>query len=149
MLRVTVTTALVALASPAFAQTTSGAVSDTAGMAQPAQSADPGTIRVENTPEQAALADRAVPEVIATEGEVKIAVDSQWFKYDLDRNGGLDTAEFGKMLRKFRKVAAAPLKDGPADEARADAAAFAQADIDKDGKVNRDEFVGLLKSPAA
>jgi Ca2+-binding EF-hand superfamily protein len=29
------------------------------------------------------------------------------------------------------------------------AAAFMAADTDKDGKVDRDEFVGLLQSPAA
>jgi hypothetical protein len=120
-----------------------------ASMSALAQTADPGTITVENTPEQQALADRAVPLTVATEGEVKLAVDTQWFKFDRDRNGGLDQTEFGAMLHKFRKAAAAPLKDGEADEARADTAAFAVADVDKNGAVNRDEFVALLKSPAA
>lgn len=149
---------LIAASAPALAQST---VPDTAGMAAPdgqaaetattppVAPADPGTIRVENTPEQQALTDRAVPPVAATEGEVKLAVDTEWFKFDLDRNGGLDQTEFGQMLRKFRKAAAAALKDGPADAARANAAAFASADTDKDGKVSRDEFVGLLRSPAA
>jgi hypothetical protein len=149
MLRKVLIASLVAATVPAFAQTT-GEVSDTAGMTPPATTqADPGTITVENTPEQQALAERAVPEVAATEGEVKLAVDTEWFKFDRDRNGALDQDEFGRMLRKFRKAAAAALKDGPQDAARANAAAFAVADVDKNGSVNRDEFVGLLQSPAA
>jgi Ca2+-binding EF-hand superfamily protein len=131
-----------ALAAPAMAQ-----VSDTAGMTPP-EAADPGTITVENTPEQQRLADKAVPPVVATEGEVKLAVDSEWWKFDKDRSGGLDRAEFNAMLHKFQKVALTGPKT--VEEAgKAAAAAFAQADQDKDGKVNRDEFVGLLQSPAA
>lgn len=138
---------LVAVSAPALAQST-GPASDTAGMTPPATQAH-GTITVENTPEQQALADRAVPEVIATKGEVQLAVDTEWFTFDRDRNGGLDQDEFGRMLRKFRKAAAAALKNGPEDAARANAAAFTSADTDKNGSVNRDEFVGLLRSPAA
>jgi len=148
MLRKFLVASLIAVSVPALAQT-DGQTSDTAGMTPPATQTDPGTITVENTPEQQALTERAVPEVAATEGEVKLAVDTEWFKFDRDRNGGLDKDEFGRMLRKFRKAAAAALKDGPAKTARANAAAFATADIDKNGSVNRDEFVGLLQSPAA
>lgn len=152
MLRTVIAASLVAVSAPALAQTTTQDVpaSDTAGMTPPAAgAADPGTITVENTPEQQALTDRAVPPVAATEGEVKLAVDTEWFNFDRDRNGGLDQDEFGAMLRKFRKAAAAALKEGPADAARANAAAFATADVNKDGRVDRDEFVALLKSPAA
>ncbi len=152
MLRKLILGGLIATAIPAFAQ-----VSDTQGMtpeitpeahtAEP-QAADPGAIIVENTPEQQRLVDKAVPDVIATTGEVKLAVDTEWWKFDKDRSGGLDRNEFNAMLYKFQKVALS----GPrtTEEAgRAAAAAFVQADLDKNGSVNRDEFVGLLKSPAA
>lgn len=131
----------------AFAVPVSAQVSDTAGMTPPAE-ADPGTITVENTPEQQRLADKAVPPVIATEGEIKLAVDTEWWKFDKDRSGGLDQAEFNRMLYKFQKVAFSGPKTTE-EAGRAAAAAFATADADKDGKVNRDEFVGLLQSPAA
>jgi Ca2+-binding EF-hand superfamily protein len=52
------------------------------------------------------------------------------------------------MLYKFQKAAATGPKTTE-EAGRAAAAAFAQADTDKDGKVNRDEFVALLQSPAA
>ena len=123
-------------------------LSDTAGMAPPAEAADPGTITVENTPEQQRLADKAVPPVVATTGEIKLAVDTEWWKFDKDRSGGLDQAEFNRMLHKFQKVALTGPKT--VEEAgRAATAAFAVADTDKNGTVNRDEFVGLLQSPAA
>ena len=147
MLRTLFLASLVAAGTPALAQTTpdSGTVSDTAGMTPPA---DTGTITVENNPEQARLADKAVPPVVATEGEIKLAVDTEWWKFDKDRSGGLDRAEFGQMLHKFQKVALSGPKT--VEEAgRAAAAAFATADTNKDGKVIRDEFVALLQSPAA
>lgn len=146
MLRQLILGSAMAIAAPVFAQ-----VSDTDGMAPPAEAparADPGTITVENTPEQQRLVDKAVPDVIATEGEIKLAVDTEWWKFDKDRSGALDQAEFNEMLHKFQKVALS----GPrtVEEAgRAATAAFVTADADKDGKVNRDEFVGLLQSPAA
>lgn len=120
--------------------------SDTAGMTPPP--ADPGTITVENTPEQARLADKAVPPVVATEGEIKLAVDTEWWKFDKDRSGGLDQAEFGQMLHKFQKAALTG-PDTVEEAGRAAAAAFVTADTNKDGKVIRDEFVALLQSPAA
>jgi hypothetical protein len=123
-------------------------VSDTAGMTPPSAAPDPGTITVENSPEQQRLADKAVPPVVATKGEIKLAVDTEWWKFDKDRSGGLDQVEFGQMLYKFQKAAATGPKTTE-EAGRAAAAAFAQADTDKDGKVNRDEFVALLQSPAA
>lgn len=126
----------IAISAPATAQT-----SDTAGMNEP-------PIVVENSPEQQRLADKAVPPVVATEGEVKLAVDTEWWKFDKDRSGGLDQAEFGQMLYKFQKVAATGPKTTE-EAGRAAAAAFVAADTDKDGRVTRDEFVGLLQSPAA
>ena len=81
------------------------------------------------------LADKAVPPVVATEGEIKLAVDTEWWKFDKDRSGGLDRAEFNQMLYKFQKVA----MTGPrtTEEAgRAAAAAFARADTNKDGKTD-------------
>ena len=142
MLRTIFATGLAVVAFPAFAQT----VSDTEGMTPPAAT-DPAIV-VENSPERAELADKAVPTTIATKGEIKLAVDTEWWKFDKDRSGGLDRTEFNAMLHKFQKAALS----GPrtVEEAgRAAAAAFITADIDKDGKVNRDEFVGLLQSPAA
>lgn len=142
MLRMLLLSGLAAMTAPALAQT-----SDTTGMASP-EAADPGTITVKNTPEQQRLVDKAVPDVIATTGEVQLAVDSQWWKFDKDRSGGLDQNEFNGMLHKFQKVALS----GPTtveEAGRASTAAFARADADRDGLVNRDEFVGLLKSPAA
>lgn len=136
MLRSLVRVGLVALAAPALAQ-----VSDTAGMQEP-------PIVVENTPEQQRLADKAVPPVVATEGEVKLAVDTEWWKFDKDKSGGLDQAEFGQMLYKFQKAASTGPKTTE-EAGKAAAAAFAVADVNKDGKVDRDEFVGLLQSPAA
>lgn len=138
MLRGILVASLLAAGAPALAQTVpeSGAVSD------------PATITVENSPEQQRLADKAVPPVIATAGEIKLAVDTEWWKFDKDRSGGLDRAEFNQMLYKFQKVA----MTGPrtTEEAgRAAAAAFARADTNRDGKVIRDEFVALLQSPAA
>lgn len=143
MLRHILLTAAAVVAVPAVAQ-----VSDTTGMAPPAEAADPGTITVENTPEQQRLVDKAVPPVVATEGEIKLAVDTEWWKFDKDKSGGLDQAEFGQMLYKFQKVAMTGPKTTE-EAGRAAAAAFVQADRDKDGKVDRDEFVGLLQSPAA
>lgn len=136
-------TATVLIAAPAAAQ-----VSDTSGMTPPAEAVDSGTITVENTPEQQRLADKAVPPVVATEGEIKLAVDTEWWKFDKDKSGGLDQTEFGQMLYKFQKVAMTGPKTTE-EAGRAAAAAFTQADRDKDGKVDRDEFVGLLQSPAA
>lgn len=147
MLRKILVASLLAAGVPALAQTTaeSGTVSDTAGMTPPA---DPSTITVENSPEQQKLVDKAVPPVIATEGEIKLAVDSEWWNFDKDRSGGLDKAEFGQMLHKFQKVALSG-PDTVEEAGRAAAAAFTRADTNKDGKVIRDEFVALLQSPAA
>jgi hypothetical protein len=149
MFRTSFAASLLAVSASALAQTDpqSGDVFDTAGMTPPAAAADP-TIIVETSPEREALADKAVPTTVATTGEIKLAVDTEWWKFDKDRSGGLDRAEFNKMLYKFQKVAAS----GPrtTEEAgRAAAAAFVTADMNKDGLVNRDEFVGLLQSPAA
>nr|WP_254447822.1 hypothetical protein [Sphingomonas sp. ID1715] len=69
MLRSILVIGLIAAALPAAAQT----VSDTAGMTPP-PSTDPAIV-VENSPERAALADKAVPTTIATKGEIKLAVD--------------------------------------------------------------------------
>ena len=123
-------------AGPALAQTT------------PPPSADPSTIVVENSPAQERAADKAVPPVLATEKEIAFTVDNEWWNFDRDRSGGLDQAEFGAMLRKFRKYAGTAVDDS-AEAARINAAAFAKADLNRDGKVIREEFIALLQSPAA
>jgi hypothetical protein len=150
MLRTIFAAGLIAVSAPALAQADaqSGTGSDTEGMATPPAATTDPAIVVENSPEQQRLVDKAVPTTVATTGEIKLAVDTEWWKFDKDKSGGLDRAEFGQMLYKFQKVAAS----GPrtTEEAgRAAAAAFMAADTDKDGKVDRDEFVGLLQSPAA
>lgn len=128
--------ALGLIAGPALAQTT------------PPPAADPNTIVVENSPEQEQAADKAVPPVVASEQEIGFTVDNEWWNFDRDRSGGLDQAEFGKMLRKFRKYAGTAVDDA-AEAARINAAAFAKADLNRDGKVIREEFIALLQSPAA
>lgn len=135
MLRTFAAAALIATGAPAFAQAQSG--TDRTDM-----------IVVENSPEAQRAADKAVPPVLASEAEITFTVDNEWWNFDKDRSGGLDEAEFGQMLRKFRRYAGTGI-DSPAEAARANAAAFAKADLNRDGRVIREEFVALLQSPAA
>jgi hypothetical protein len=135
MLRTIVAAGLIAASAPAFAQAQTGA-------------AQSDTITIENSPEAQRAADRAVPPVLASEAEIAFTVDNEWWNFDTDRSGGLDRAEFAQMLRKFRKFAGTAIKD-PAEAERANAAAFDKADLNRDGRVVREEFIALLQSSAA
>ena len=138
MLRTIIAAGLIATGAPAFAQTATTTTTQ----------AEPGTVVVENSPEEQRAADKAVPPVLASEAEIAFTVDNEWWNFDKDRSGGLDQAEFGQMLRKFRKFAGTGI-DGAAEAAKANAAAFKKADLNLDGRVIREEFVALLQSPAA
>lgn len=166
MLRTILTASVFALAAPAIAQSVSAeedatveSQADVAGagvdaradatvaaQATAPQEGDP--ITVKGNPEQRAAADKAVPEVVATKADVTFAIDAEWRNFDRNADDKLDQTEFAWFMKKIRETAGNTAKTS-AEVGRINAAAFAEADVDRSKFISRDEMIGLLRGPAA
>ena len=148
----------VAIAAPALAQTAAPASAST-NTAQPAAAATPSTAAQQPTaaatPAAAATpqaADSAAPTTAAaptaepanSADAVAAVVSADWSKYDADGDGNLSKAEFGAWMTALRDQN--PAQKAAVKDAEAwTTAAFAMADKDKSGAVNKDELAGFLK----
>lgn len=153
MLRTILTASAMALAAPAIAQTSTSVEADAAVDAQVAAPpvtapAEGDPITVKGNPEQQRAADKAVPEVVATKGDVQFAIDAEWRNFDKNADDRLDEMEFAWFMKKIRETAGNTAETS-AEVGRINAAAFAEADLDKSKSVSRDEMVALLRGPAA
>ncbi|GAO38230.1 hypothetical protein SCH01S_10_00400 [Sphingomonas changbaiensis NBRC 104936] len=146
----------VAIAAPALAQTAAPASTNTA---QPAAAATPSTAAQQPTT-AATPAATATPQAAATAAPTTAAapaaqpansadavaavVSADWSKYDADGDGSLSKAEFGAWMTALRDQN--PAQKAAVKDAEAwTTAAFAMADKDKSGTVNKDELAGFLK----
>ncbi len=152
----------VAVAAPALAQSTAPANSTNAAQpaatatpatsAQPAATATPSTAAQQPTTAATPQADAtAAPAAAATPAApansadaVAAVVSADWAKYDTDNDGSLSKAEFGAWMTALREQN--PAQKAAVKDAEAwTTAAFAMADKDKSGTVNKDELAGFLK----
>jgi hypothetical protein len=134
-------------AAPALAQAAPEA-SDAKQNAPVTAPADGDPITVKGNPEQAEAADRAVPKVVAPKADVEFAIDTEWRKFDKDADDKLDQTEFAMFMKKIRETANTQVKTSE-EVGKVNAAAFAEADVDKNKFISRDEMIGLLRGPAA
>ena len=149
MLRTIIAGGLILAAAPAIAQDASvSAQADATVATQPTAPAAGDPITIRGNPEQRRLADQAVPEVVATRGDVAFAIDHEWNNFDEDRDGSLDQMEFAWFMKKIRETAG-NIADTSEEVGRLNAAAFAQADIDRNARIGRNEMIELLRGPAA
>ena len=146
----------IALATPAFAQTTGAPASTNAAQpatpatgATPAQPAtDAPTAQGATSAQPATPATPAAPSAEAAPANsadaVATVVSTDWSKYDADTNDGLSKDEFGKWMTALREQNPAQ-KAAVKDVAGWTTAAFTQADKDKSGAVSKTELQGFLK----
>lgn len=153
----------VAIAAPALAQTAAPAASTNA--AQPAAAATPSTAAQQPTaaatpaatatpsaaPQTAAPAASTAPAAATAEQQpansadaVAAVVSADWSKYDADKDGNLSKAEFGAWMTALREQNPAQ-KAAVKDPEAWTTAAFAMADKDKSGAVDKTELAGFLK----
>jgi Ca2+-binding EF-hand superfamily protein len=75
---------------------------------------------------------------------VSAVVSTDWAKYDTDKDGNLSKAEFSVWMTALLEQNPAQ-KATVSDPAAWANSAFAMADKDKSGSVNKDELAGFLK----
>jgi hypothetical protein len=168
MLKSVMLVSAVAIAAPALSQT---AAPPSTNAAQPAATptAEPATATPSTTAQQPTAA--ATPAATATPSAaaqttapaaseapaapaaeqpansadaVAAVVSADWSKYDADSDGNLSKTEFGAWMTALREQNPAQKAAVPDPEAWT-TAAFAMADKDKSGAVNKDELAGFLR----
>ena len=171
MLRILTASSLLALsAAPALAQDVNGPVPQNhmghanpnaatpATPAIPATPAEPGDDGMETTPAVPATpATPASPSTDATQPTeptapaeqraviVQNLVDAEFPTYDANKNGNLESAEFGKwVLALYDKSGDANAPKDEAAKAKWSKAAFATADVDKNKNVSKAEMNTFL-----
>lgn len=138
----------ITIAAPALAQTAAAPASTNA--AQPAAAATPSASvqqpTAAATPSATATpAAQAAPAAPANPADaVAAVVSTDWPKYDADKNDSLSKTEFGAWMTALREQNPAQ-KAAVKDPTAWTDAAFAQADKDKSGSVNKTELAGFLK----
>ena len=144
-----------AVSFPALAQTTPPAADPAAPTtaAQPAPATD-ATMPTETTPapapatEAPATTEAAPAGTAATPTQIAQIVDKEFATYDADANGDLNDAEFASWMKKLR-AATEPSVDTESAEVKTwIGQAFAAADGDKSGAVNKTELTGFLSRGA-
>ncbi|WP_147417623.1 hypothetical protein [Sphingomonas cavernae] len=138
MLRILMLAGAAFIAAPALAQDVSAPATDPA-MAPPT---------VKGSPAQRELADKAVPPIVATDLDLKVMLNVEWAKYDMDGSGLLNEAEFGHFLKALREEAGMKAPTGE-DAGAWNAAAFAEADTDANAGISQGEMLALLEGPMA
>ena len=133
-----------AVSFPALAQTTAPASDPTAAptTAEPAPATEPAPAPDASAPPASSQPAAATPTQIAQ------IVEQEFPTYDGDKNGDLNTAEFGAWMKKLR-AATDPSADVESAEVKTwIGQAFASADGDKSGAVNKTELTGFLSRGA-
>ena len=137
-----------AVSFPALAQTTAPASDPTAApaTAEPAPATEPAPAPDASTPP--ASSQPAPSGGSATPTQIAQIVEQEFPTYDGDKNGDLNTAEFGAWMKKLR-AATDPSADVESAEVKTwIGQAFASADGDKSGTVNKTELTGFLSRGA-
>lgn len=143
-----------AVSFPALAQTTAPAADP---MAPPAAS-EPAPTSGSTTPTSPAPApDASAPPAAsepapsgaaATPAQIAQIVEAEFPTYDADTNGDLNEAEFAAWMKKLRAATEPGVDPESADVKTWIGQAFAAADGDKSGAVNKTELTGFLSRGA-
>ncbi len=141
-----------AVSFPALAQTTPPA-SDPASPPTTTEPATPAPMPDSTSPAPAPAPDASTPPAAsepapsgtaATPAQISQIVDQEFPTYDGDANGNLNEAEFGAWMKKLR-AATDPSADPESAEVKAwIGQAYAVADADKSGGVDKAELTGFL-----
>ena len=145
-----------AVSFPALAQTTAPAADPAAPPTaiEPATAPD-ATMPAEPAPAPApdasappAATEAAPAAAAATPTQIAQIVEKEFPTYDADANGDLNNAEFASWMKKLR-AATEPSVDPESAEVKTwIGQAFAAADGDKSGAVNKTELTGFLSRGA-
>lgn len=154
-----------AISVPALAQTTAPAADpaapttatqpapgpDSTMPADPAPAPAPAPAPDASAPtaatEPAPAADAAAG-ATATPAQIAQIVDKEFPTYDADANGDLNNAEFAAWMKKLRVATEPSVDPESADVKTWIGQAFAAADGDKSGAVNKVELTGFLSRGA-
>ena len=145
-----------AVSFPALAQTTAPA----ADPAAPTTATEPttapdATMPAEPAPAPApdasappAATEAAPASAAATPTQIAQIVEKEFPTYDADANGDLNNAEFASWMKKLRAATEPSVDPESADVKTWIGQAFAAADGDKSGAVNKTELTGFLSRGA-
>ena len=95
-----------------------------------------------------AAAQSAPSSAAATPTQIAQIVDTEFPTYDADANGDLNEAEFSTWMKKLRAATEPSVDPESADVKTWIGQAFAAADADKSGAVNKTELTGFLSRGA-
>lgn len=143
---------------PALAQTTAPAADPMAPPAasEPAPAPDtttptnpaPAPAPAPDTSAPTAAAEPAPSGAAATPAQIAQIVEAEFPTYDADTNGDLNEAEFAAWMKKLRAATEPGVDPESADVKTWIGQAFAAADADKSGAVNKTELTGFLSRGA-
>jgi hypothetical protein len=133
-------------AEPAGTATPSTTAQQPTAAATPAATATPSAAAQTTAPaaSEAPAAAAAAEQPANSADAVAAVVSAGWSKYDADSDGNLSKTEFGAWMTALREQNPAQKAAVPDPEAWT-TAAFAMADKDKSGAVNKDELAGFLR----
>lgn len=141
-----------AVSFPALAQTTAPAsdpasppaASEPAPMSEPMSDSTMPTSPAPAPDKAPAAAQPAPSGAAATPAQIAQIVDKEFPTYDADANGDLNNAEFASWMKKLRVATEPSVDPESADVTAWIGQAFAAADGDKSGAVNKTELTGFL-----
>lgn len=145
-----------AVSLPALAQTTAPAA-DPAAPTTATESATPPDATMPAEPAPAPAPDASAPPAAtevapaaaaATPTQIAQIVEKEFPAYDADANGDLNNAEFASWMKKLRAATEPGVDPESADVKTWIGQAFAAADGDKSGAVNKTELTGFLSRGA-
>ncbi len=145
-----------AVSFPVLAQTTAPAADPAAPTTatEPATAPD-ATMPAEPAPAPApdasappAATEAAPAAAAATPTQIAQIVEKEFPTYDADANGDLNNAEFASWMKKLRAATEPSVDPESADVTTWIGQAFAAADGDKSGAVNKTELTGFLSRGA-
>jgi hypothetical protein len=132
-------------AQPAATATPSTTAQQPTAAATPAANATPSAAAQNTAPAvSTAPAAAAADQPTNSADAVAAVVSADWSKYDADSDGNLSKTEFGAWMTALLEQNPAQ-KASVKDPAAWANSAFAMADKDKSGAVNKDELAGFLK----
>lgn len=145
-----------AVSFPAVAQTTAPvadpasppAASEPAPMSEPMSDSTMPTSPAPAPDTAPAAAQPAPSGAAATPAQIAQIVDKEFPTYDADANGDLNNAEFASWMKKLRVATEPSVDPESADVTAWIGQAFAAADGDKSGAVNKTELTGFLSRGA-
>ncbi|MBW8295769.1 MAG: calcium-binding protein [Sphingopyxis sp.] len=145
-----------AVSFPALAQTTAPAADPMAPptASEPAPAPDttvptnPAPAPNPDASAPPATAQSAPSSAAATPTQIAQIVDTEFPTYDADADGDLNEAEFSAWMKKLRAATEPGVDPESADVKTWIGQAFAAADVDKSGAVNKTELTGFLSRGA-